>query len=118
MSDHQSQAVQVWQNTLTTIFETEKLNEAHDVMSFVFMLFAKAVTVFSSQVYEAAAIMCRDVLEGASYLYTHRIRQRSREGHLSWAIIEPKRGRNGSFMIEPLSEHMKKTMRILPGISR
>ena len=96
MSDNRSQAIQVWQDTLTAIFEKEKLNEAFGVMSFVFMLFAKAVTVFKSEVYEAIAIMCRDILEGASYMYTHRIRQRSKEGHLSWGIIEPKRRQDGN----------------------
>ena len=46
MPDNQSQAFQVWQETVGTIFEKEKLTESFGVMSFVFILFTKSFTVF------------------------------------------------------------------------
>ena len=113
MSEYQSQALQIWQDTIRTIFEKEKLTEGFGVMSFVFALFAKSFGVFKSEVFEAVAIMCRDVLEGASYMYTHRERQKHKDGHLSWGIIEPKRKKDGSFKIERFVDHMKKTKRTL-----
>ncbi len=47
-------------------------------------------------------------------MYTHRERQRSRDGVLSWGIIEPRRKKDGSFVIERFADHMSKTKRILP----
>ncbi len=114
MQDSQSSpALEVWQELLRSVFENEKLVEGFGPLSFVFGLFGKAVAVFDCRGYEATAIMCRDVLEGASYIFTHRQRKRMKGGGTSWMIIEPKRGDDGSFKIEPLSRHMKQTMAVL-----
>jgi hypothetical protein len=110
MQDNQSPALQVWQDVLRTVFEEEKLVEAFGLLSFVFGLFGKAVAVFDCHGYEATAIMCRDVLEGVSYIFTHRRRKPMEEGGTSWMVIEPKRKRDGSYKIEPFVKHMKRTM--------
>jgi len=103
----------LWQDLLVTIFEKEKLVESFGLLSFVVSLFGKGIVVFDARAYEAVAVMCRDTLEGASYIFTHRQKQ-VKNGHVSWRVKEPSRKKDGTFKISPLSEHMKQTMKILP----